>query len=295
MLDFRVDTFLAVCRYMNFTKASQELNITQPAVSQQIHWLEDSYRTKLFEYKGKKLTLTPAGEVFLSAVTTMKHDDIFLREKIAETCGTAKQLVFGATLSIGEFVMPKRIAAYLERFPDNSVQMIVANTHELLNKINTGELDFALVEGFFAKNEYESQVFSRERFVAVCGRDYSFVKKPRVIEDLLSERLITRELGSGSRDILEKYMETRNLTIRDFPRRVEISNISGIKELTAAGCGITFLYEATVQEELKKGTLVEVPLRDFKITHDFTFLWRRGSIFSSHYHELFELFHASAP
>lgn len=80
MLDFRIDTFLAVCKYMNFTKASQYLNITQPAVSGHIRYLEEYYDVKLFMYIGKKMQLTKAGKILLDVATTLKHDDIFLKK-----------------------------------------------------------------------------------------------------------------------------------------------------------------------------------------------------------------------
>ena len=82
MLDFRIDTFLAVCKYMNFTKASQYLNITQPAVSGHIRYLEEYYDVKLFMYIGKKMQLTKAGKILLDVATTLKHDDIFLKNKL---------------------------------------------------------------------------------------------------------------------------------------------------------------------------------------------------------------------
>ena len=105
LLDFRMETFLAVCECMNFTKASQKLNITQPAVSQHIHYIEDYYGTKLFVYQGKKLHLTEAGEYLRSAALTMRHDDIYLRDKLS-TYGTQKQeLRLGATLTIGGFAI----------------------------------------------------------------------------------------------------------------------------------------------------------------------------------------------
>ena len=82
MLDFRIDTFLAVCKYMNFTKASQYLNITQPAVSGHIRYLEEYYDVKLFMYIGKKMQLTKAGKILFDVATTLKHDDIFLKNKL---------------------------------------------------------------------------------------------------------------------------------------------------------------------------------------------------------------------
>lgn len=289
MLDFRIDTFLEVCRLMNFTKAAEELNITQPAVSQHIHYLEEMYGVKLFDYKTKKLRLTAAGKVFLNAATTMKHDDIYLRQKLMASKTHINRLTFGASLSIGQFVLPSRLAAFLNKRPDTEMKMIVANTGELLAEINRGHIDFALVEGFFEKSEYDYLTFSSEKFIAVCGASYPFKKIPQVIEDILEERIILREAGSGSREILEKYIEGRNFTIREFRKTAVVNNIKAIKSLAEYNCGVTFLYEAAVREELETGRLVTVALEDFPLTHDFNLIWRKNSIFADQYQAIFEL------
>lgn len=291
MLDFRIHTFLAVCQHLNFTKAAQALNITQPAVSQHIHYLEAYYQVKLFTYQGKRLTLTAAGEVLRETATTMKHDAIHLKSQLTEWEQNKRQLIFGVTLTIGEFVMPEPLATYLQRYPDTGIRMVVANTQELLGQLNSGDIDFALVEGFFAKKEYDYQVYAREPYIAVCGNNNKLKQKPCCFEDLLAQRLILREPGSGSREILEKQLAERNLTVDDFANVVEISNIGALKRLVQAGAGIAFLYKAAVQEELAKGSLHILELSDFQVHHDFTFLWRRGSVFSTYYQELFELLH----
>ena len=93
MLDFRMDTFLAVCRHMNFTKAARELHITQPAVTQHIHFIEKEYGIQLFSFQGKKISLTGEGRRLLGAVTTMKHDDMALRRMFDEEKAGERQLI----------------------------------------------------------------------------------------------------------------------------------------------------------------------------------------------------------
>ena len=102
MLDFRVYTFLAVCEYMNYTRAAEALHITQPAVSQHIRYLENMYQVKLFLAEGKKIHLSPAGERLLHAATTLKNDEVFLRKQMFEGAGKGLSLRFGTTRTIGE-------------------------------------------------------------------------------------------------------------------------------------------------------------------------------------------------
>lgn len=149
MLDFRMDTFLTVCETMNFTRAADLLGLTQPAVSQHIHVLEEQYGVKLFDYRRKKLTLTAAGELVRDASRTMRHDEAYLKEKLQVLGDRPRPLNFGATLTVAEFALPGRLAAYLHAHPDRDVRLVVGNTQELLAGLDRGTLDFALVEGYF--------------------------------------------------------------------------------------------------------------------------------------------------
>ena len=132
--------------------------------------------------------------------------------------------------------------------------------------------------------------FSTENYIAVCGPDYPFRKKVRRLEDLFGERLLLREFGSGTREVLERYLDSKNFGIDDFAKTAEIGSLHTIKELTKEGLGITFLYEIAVRQELEKGELKEIRLKDFKLSHDFTFIWRRGSIYADMYRVLFHRF-----
>lgn len=96
-----------------------------------------------------------------------------------------------------------------------------------------------------------------------------------------------REPGSGTRDILERYLQGRNLSVEDFARRAEVGNLGAIKELAARDCGITFLYERAARAELEGGRLKRIPLLDLEIVHDFSFIWRKDSIFRSEYEQVF--------
>ncbi len=290
MIDFRIDTFLTVCRCMNYTKAAEQLNITQPAVTQHIRYLEDYYGAKLIAYEGKKMYLTEAGRLLYEAAVTMKHDDSYLRENIQTLDRWKKRIVFGATLTIGEFVMAKHLASYLEAYPEADIRMTIGNTSDLLDKLTLGELDFALVEGNFAKDRFDYMTYSQEKYIPICKTGYSFGKKPEYLTDLLTERIIIREKGSGTREILEKYLESRNLVFQDFRHCIEIGGMNAIKEMVASGYGISFLYEAAVTKELKDGMLEEIKLKDFQVTHNFSLVWNKGSIFEKNYQEVCGIF-----
>ena len=293
MLDFRMETFLTVCQCMNFTRASEKLNITQPAVSQHIHFLEKHYNTKLFRYEGKKLKLTGAGEILRNASLTMMHDEISMQNQMQKT-DEEEEIRFGATRTVGDVLMGRILERYLRRYPDAKICMIVDNTQELLRKLDEGTIDFALVEGFFQKNEYDHQKYSDENYIAVCAPDYTFnsdkITTDVSVENLFHERLLVREEGSGTREVLERCLDAQNFSIHDFDKVMEVGSLQTIRELTKAGCGITFLYETAVRDELREGTLKRIPLKSFEISHEFNFIWRRGSIYADRYMEIFRRF-----
>ena len=111
--------------------------------------------------------------------------------------------------------------------------------------------------------------------------------------DLLESRLLIREPGSGTRGVLERALESCNLTVQDFRYLTELGSLNLIKSLVCAGAGISFFYQPVVQAELDRGELVEIHLEEGDIRHDFTFLWRRGSAFAPYYREMFRLLRQS--
>lgn len=289
MLDFRMDTFLAVCQYMNYTRAAQELNITQPAVSQHIRWLEEQYGTTLFHYANKRLSLTPAGELLRSVALTMKHDEQMLLRRLHDPGALAHRLTFGVTPTVGMSLIPEPLAQYHAQYPDAPITMRVSNTENLCAALDQGELDFAIVEGYFCKSDYDSLLYRREPYLAVCAADYSFSKTPQVLSDLLGETLVVREPGSGNREIIRRALSRENRVVEDFRSVIQVSDMNVLKQLLLLGCGVGFLYQAAAQPQLAQGLLRAIPLEDFQESHDITFLWRKGSVFARQYQHIYSL------
>lgn len=283
MLDFRIQTFLSVCRHMNFTHAAEELHITQPAVSQHIRFLEQLYGVSLFLREGKKIILTPAGEILQSTMTVLRNDECAMVERMRH-CGAGKGVLrFGVTMTIGEYVITTPLAQYLKKHPEMDVHIQYGNTSALLHSLHEGKIDFALVEGYFQSEEYDWIVYRTERYIPVCASGHAFTKPVKTLRDLLPERLLVREEGSGTRDVLEKNLAVRNIRISDFSHIVEAENMHTIVSLLVQDCGVAFLYQAAVRQELEGGLLRQIPLVDFDMEHDFTFLWNKGSAFSVYY------------
>lgn len=283
MLDFRIYTFLSVCKNMNFTAAAEELHITQPAVSQHIQYLEKHYGAPLFERNGKKIILTPAGETLLNAMTVIRNDESTVTKRMQDADKKKKVLNIGVTMTIGEFVIEKPLAKYLKNHPETDINIRFANTASLCGELLQGSLDLALVEGNFDFKLFDMLVMKNEKYIPVCHVFHRFDKEPKRIHDLLPQRLIVREKGSGTRDILEKSLSVKNISISDFDHYVQADNTQLIVNLLKEDCGISFLYKAAVEKEIQSGVLKEIELKDFSMEHNFTFIWNKGSVFSQEY------------
>lgn len=284
MLDFRTDTFLTVCKTMNFTAAARELHITQPAVSQHIHFLENEYQTTLFEYHNKQLSLTPAGEVLKRRLTSMKNDEKNIQLEIRSLSNRIESLSIGVTMTIGEYAIVDRLASFLLNHPHMNIHLHYGNTALLLGLLDAGEIDMAIIEGNYPKEHYAHKKYSTEDYIAVCAANHQFVSgTTSTVSDLIKERLIVRKAGSGTRNILEENLLARGLRISNFTHYIEVENMHTIISFLKKDCGISFMYKVAVLEELNQNILKEIQLDDFKMKHDFDFVWGKNSIYTEKY------------
>lgn len=286
MLDYRVKTFIKVCETLNFTKAAQDLHITQPAVTKHIKALEAEYACSLFLFKGKQCQMTAEGQKLFLMLTSMTNDIKHFKQRVHETI---TQLHFGATMTIGEYVLTESLAQLMISHPRLELKMSIANTQKLLGEIDRGEIDFAVIEGFFSQEQYDSSIYKHEPFIAVASPACPLENQKLGLTDLLAEPLIIREEGSGTREVLDTILKEKNLAKSDFQKVSEISNLNTIKQLVSRNLRISFFYRSVVQKELEKGGLIELKLEEFPVYHDFTFVWNKNSFFEEEYKEVLDL------
>lgn len=291
MLDFRTETFLTVCQTMNFTAAAKQLNITQPAVSQHIHFLEDQYHTSLFIYRNKQLFLTRSGEILRKHLLTMKNDEKTILEELKSNFTGIETLSIGVTMTIGEYAIVDKLANFLIHHPEINIHLHYDNTFQLLKLLDHGQISMAIVEGNYPKENYSHKKYSTEDYIAVCAASHHFfTDHPHTVNDLLYERLLVREKGSGTRNILEQSLIARGLHISDFIHYTQVENMHTIIDLLKKDCGISFLYKIAVENELQSGILREISLDDFKMQHDFNIIWEKHSIYTDKYLSICEEF-----
>lgn len=286
MLDFRIKTFLELCRLKNYTKTAHSLHITQPAVTQHIQYLEREYGMNFFDHEARELTLTPKGQIFYWSALTMEANSRKIHELMQQPVAAARYFRFGATLSIGEYLMPPILAAYLKEYPQNRLSMLVENTAALLKKLDGGEIDFAVVEGRFDKNAYSHVLLANEKFIAVCAADFP-IQEEMLMDDITKYPLIIREKGSGTRWILEDILAEHNLSIGQFEKLSEMGNFAVIKHLVQEKLGLTFAYESVVRREIREGKLKKVTIQNFQAAREFNFVYLKDSIFEKEYLEFY--------
>ncbi|NLL39039.1 MAG: LysR family transcriptional regulator [Clostridiales bacterium] len=289
MLDFRHETFLTLSHCGSYTKAAELLHITQPAVSQHIKYLEEFYGCKLIDTSNRKMRLTVQGELLREFAMTVFADSKHFKQNISSINTENLQFSFGATLTIGEYIMPDILSRLLTKYPAMKIHMSVANTQLLLERLNSGELDFVIVEGLFDKSEYDSTLFSLERFIPVCSPESEFAKGEVSFQEITKSRLILRERGSGTREIFENILQKNNYSLHAFEKLIEIGNMAAIKKMVSMGLGITFLFEAASRQEIDRGSLSVIKLSGFSEQREFNFVLLKNSFFRERYMEIFRL------
>lgn len=287
MLDYRVETFLTVCQTRNYTRAAQMLNITQPAVSQHIKYLEEYFGVKLFDMKGKMIYLTSEGEEVYHLARIFNLNITKFREHLLTDTGS-KEISVGATKTIGEFIMPPIIAAYVKEYPNRIMKMKVDSTSTLLEKVKYGELDFAFIEGPFDEKEFNVLEFMEERYIPVCSPEFKLAGSEVTIHELMSYPLILKEESRDGRSDIEQWLLQINHSINNFKVVHLVDSLLVVKEMVKNNIGISFLYETSVREELLNGSLVTIPIKNYDVKRKFKFVYRKYSNYNQEYLDFFD-------
>ena len=267
MLDYRIDTFLTLCESMNYRKTAEMLHISQPAVTQQIHYLENQYGQKLFQYENHRLVKTEAAAILEQYARAAKLQQQDLLQKLESS--PIHTLRIGATKTIGDYYLKEDIRRYLQS-PDNALTLIVDNTEHLLRLLEENELDFSVVEGFFDKTRFDSILLRREPFVGICRKDHPFAGREVTMEELLQQTIIHREAGSGTRAILEQELRGYNESLQRFQRHICISSFNIILDLVKQGFGVSFVYNILADSDpalAKFSIRGETVVREFNVVY----------------------------
>lgn len=245
MLDYRILTFLKLCETMNYRVTAEELNMTQPAVTQHIHYLEEEYKCKLFIYNRKKLEKTNQAILLEEYARSAYYNEIYLKRKIKSE--NKIKINIGATKTIGEFVIGEKIKKLVKN-EKYDISLTIDNTESLIKLMELNKLDFILVEGIFNKDKYGYKLYKKDEFIGICNKSHKFNGKSIKFEELFDEDIIIREEGSGTRGIFEQFLSENSFSLEFFKKKIIINNFNLIKELVSSDCGVSFVYNSVINK-----------------------------------------------
>jgi DNA-binding transcriptional LysR family regulator len=262
MADRRLQAFHAVAKHRSFTKAAEALCMTQPAVTFQIRQLEEYFNARLFDRANGRIALTPAGVLALDYAERILALSAELEARIKEISGQESgPLLIGASTTIAEFLLPKILGEFKSRYPGIVPRLIVANSEAVQARVAERTLDLGFIEGDSHLRTVVTEACCEDELQVVCAPSHALARLPAVPARVLTEHpYIGREIGSGTREVIDRYLENAGLTLDALQVVMEASSPEALKGLVATGLGFAIMARAIAEKEVRLGELVQVPL-----------------------------------
>jgi DNA-binding transcriptional LysR family regulator len=263
MADRRLQVFHAVAKHLSFTKAAETLFMTQPAVTFQIKQLEEQLNTRLFDRAQGRISLTPAGIVALEYAERILGLSDELDKRLKEMSGQAAgPLLIGASMTIGEYVLPQLIGKFKARFPAVMPTLFVGNSEAVQDRVAERSLDLGFIEGDSHLSTLLSELCCEDELQVVCAPSHPLAKEPFALPATLTQHpYINREAGSGTREVIDRYLQKAGVPPESLNVVVELGSPEALKGLVATGLGFAIMSRVIVAKELQLGQLVQIPLR----------------------------------
>jgi LysR family transcriptional regulator, putative pyruvate carboxylase regulator len=270
----QVQVFLAVCRLNSYSKAAEELALTQPAVSAQIRQLEELIGEPLLDYLGKQLYLTPAGDALRRAGRDLMQRLVSLEMELSELQGVMQGTLNLAVESSAQYFMPAELAAFCAQHPAVSVELEVVNHGRALRRLADNRDDL-VVMGLVPDDRALTFIpFRDNEMVAVAAPGHTLCGARAVsLLRLAEETLLVREAGSGTRKAFEVYCLQQSVR---FPRRQQLGSLEALKHGVRAGLGVAVLPREAVVAELAEGALQVLDVKGLPLRRSWCAVYPRG-------------------
>jgi len=275
------DLFCQVARVKSFSKAAKLLHISQPAISAQIHSMEEYYGIKLFERTPHGVSLTPAGTVLFDYAKQILelHED--LERRLTSMADEKNQkLIVGATPTVGGHALACGIWTFKDKYPDLQINLEIDNPQEIVTKLFEKDVDLAIVEcpvrnykGLTIKT-----VFTDELVAIVPNNEHWANRTNVTLDELMKNRLILREEGSDLHCILDEALKPLNLRFTDLKPRTTISSTSAIKTAVENGHGVSIGLRLTVQKELRHGNIIALAIENVDPRVEYNLIYREDDL-----------------
>ncbi|MEC0173076.1 LysR family transcriptional regulator [Paenibacillus graminis] len=263
--------FYTVSERGSFSAAAQTLHMTQPAVTMQVQALEDYFGAKLFDRSSKKIMLSEAGRTLLPfalrSIQLMRETD---QAMAAFTHMLEGRLLLGASLTIGEYVLPRLLGPFGKAYPHISIMMKVMNTSQLLEEIHKHQLNFGLIEAPVSHPDMVIEPVMGDELKLIVPREHPLAGKDEVtLAEALQHPFVLREQGSGTRRVMEEQLLAKGLDPGAMRVVMELGSTGAVKSAVEAGLGITIISTSSVKHEVALGLLKIVNITDASFKRQF--------------------------
>lgn len=277
-MDFRLKVFQTVAQKLSFTKAANELFITQPAVTKHISELESQLKARLFDRNGNTIALTSAGQVLLRYSQQIFKLYAQLENELALQSGMLQgNLRIGASTTLAHYVLPSLVASFKKSYPSLSIYFVHGNSEYIEQQIIHEKLDIALVEGISHHPQINYEPFVKDEIVLAARTHNKLVVRNEIKPEALRHiPLVMREQGSGTLDVIQKALQKVNLLFKDLQIEIYIDSTEGIKQYLMHSDCAAFLSIHSIEKELKQNSLSIVDIKGVSIDRTFQFIQLHG-------------------
>jgi len=282
MDDHKLKVFCTVAETRSFSKTSEIIHLTQPAVSLQIQSLEEVYETKLFDRSSNTVALTPAGEVLYKYAKEILALYASVEKVIGKLTGLVKgSITIGACSNVGNYLLPSVITDFKKTHQKVKVHLLVCNTKRVIELLNSGSIDLGLVSVDSVRQKMIVKKLVSDELLVIVSPDHPWAKKKEVpISDLTKEPFIFREAGSGTRQMIEKFLARHGITPHEMKISTVLGSTEAIKDVVENGLGISIISGWAARKESKYGTLRLLRLKEEKMVRDFSLIINKNSVSS---------------
>ena len=260
----KLRAFAIVAAEGNITRAARRLSTSQPAISKQLAELEEALGTALFDRLPRGVRLTEAGSVLLRHADRIFAAESAAEAELAELSGlTRGRLSIGASTTIGSYLIPHVFSAFHRAHPEVKLELEIANTSVIQAMVLDDRIDLGLTEGFVPREQLVAEVVHYDEMVAIGAPDHPLAGKRTLrAQDLAGMPYISRERGSGTRDVIEAALADRGVTLEPA---MALGATEAIKNVVASGAGVAIVSRLAVEPELSSGRLVALHISDLSI------------------------------
>ncbi|MEC4806161.1 MAG: LysR substrate-binding domain-containing protein [Jaaginema sp. PMC 1079.18] len=259
----QLKVFNTVARHGNFTRAAEELEITQPTVSGQMKQLANAVGMPLFEQIGKQLYLTDAGQELLDTCENIFERLAHFEMKIADFKGTKQGTLSLCVVTTAKYFIPKLLGKFCQKYPGIDISLTVANHRKLNHRMQNNQDDLYILSQPPANLDLQARSFLENPLVLLAPSDHKLARQKHIpIQALDGETFIMREPGSGTRQAMESLFEQHKITVRV---RLELGSNEAIKQAIAGGLGLSVISTHALTGEVSNGELTILDVQGFPI------------------------------